>query len=85
MPLRVAQTWRKTVIDNYLELKIEMKEQRHYQSPRVLKEVVFQLEDGLLAASIVDKSLQITSNGQETKDINAADEQFQWNDKWTWE
>ena len=62
-----------------------MKTRTHYQTPRVLKEVAVQLEADLLAASIVDDSLSIISDGQEVTDIDASSGDFQWNEKWNWE
>ncbi|MBO6168685.1 MAG: hypothetical protein J6O51_01805 [Bacteroidales bacterium] len=65
-----------------------MKTTRHYQAPRVLKEVEASLETSLLAASIVDESLEILSDGQKVTGIDASGTGtggFDWNNNWTWE
>ena len=63
-----------------------MKEQRRYQSPRVLKEVAFEPEAVLLAGSIVDDDFVLESAGQEVNNINADSGQTtEWNKSWKWE
>ena len=62
-----------------------MKTNRHYQTPMVLKEVTLQLERDFLAKSIVDDSLLIFSDGQEVENVEAASEDFDWNNTWEWE
>ncbi|MBQ3766787.1 MAG: hypothetical protein II874_08640 [Bacteroidales bacterium] len=58
---------------------------KHYQTPRVLKEVDVLLERDFLAGSIVDDSLLIVSDGQEVMEVDAASEDFDWNNNWEWE
>ena len=64
---------------NYMRMK------RHYQTPGVLRKVTVLLEGDLLAASIVDESLEIISDGQEVVDIDASSSEFGWNNHWEWE
>ena len=61
-----------------------MKRKHKFESPTVLQAVDLSLEGGLLAGSIVDQ-LEITSVGQEVHDLNADDQQFEWNENWNWE
>ena len=58
---------------------------KHYQTPRVLTEVDVLLERDFLAGSIVDDSLLIVSDGQEVMEVDAASEDFDWNNNWEWE
>ena len=58
---------------------------KHYQTPRVLTEVNVLLERDFLAGSIVDDSLLIVSDGQEVTEVDAASEDFDWNNSWEWE
>ena len=60
-----------------------MKEQRHYQAPRVLKEVSLLLEEDLLATSIVNNNFKLESAGQEVNNISADTQE--WNNAWSWE
>ena len=62
-----------------------MNKTRRYQAPVVLKRVTVLLEGDLLAASIVDESLEIISDGQEVVDIDASSSEFGWNNHWEWE
>ncbi len=62
-----------------------MNKTRRYQAPVVLKRVTVLLEGDLLAASIVDESLEIISDGQEVVDIDASSSDFGWNNQWNWE
>lgn len=59
-----------------------MKRKQPYKAPAILREVRLQLEGEILAASTVDKTAPIISNGQELVEINAED--FDWNSNWTW-
>ena len=56
-----------------------------YQTPTVLKEVAVLLERDFLKGSIVDDSLLIVSDGQEVTEVDAASEDFDWNNSWEWE
>ena len=62
-----------------------MNKKQTYQTPRVLQEVNVLLERDFLEASIVDESLMIYSDAQEVVDVDAASEDFDWNNDWTWE
>jgi len=59
-----------------------MKRKQPYKAPAILREVRLQMEGEILAASTVDKTAPIISNGQELVEINAED--FDWNSNWTW-
>ena len=50
-----------------------MKRKQPYKAPAILREVRLQLEGEILAASTVDKTAPIISNGQELVEINAED------------
>ena len=62
-----------------------MKRKHPYKAPAILREVRLQLEDEILAASTVDLTAPIISNGQEVVDINADSQEFDWNSNWTWQ
>ena len=62
-----------------------MNKNKTYQTPRVLQEVDVQLERDFLEGSIVDDSLLIVSDGQEVTEVDAAGEDFDWNNSWEWE
>ena len=62
-----------------------MKKKQTYQTPTVLKEVSVLLERDFLEGSIVDDSLLIVSDGQEVTEVDAAGEDFDWNNSWEWE
>ena len=62
-----------------------MNKNKTYQTPRVLQEVDVLLERDFLAGSIVDDSLLIVSDGQEVTEVDAASEDFDWNNSWEWE
>ena len=62
-----------------------MNKNKTYQTPRVLQEVDVLLERDFLAGSIVDDSLLIVSDGQEVTEVDAAGEDFDWNNSWEWE
>ena len=62
-----------------------MNKQQTYQTPRVLQEVDVLLERDFLEGSIVDDSLLIVSDGQEVTEVDAASEDFDWNNSWEWE
>ena len=62
-----------------------MTKKLHFETPAVLQAVDLSLEGTLLAGSIVDEALAITSTGQEVTDIDASSEDFDWNSQWTWE
>lgn len=62
-----------------------MKRKQPYKAPAILREVHLQLEDGILAASTVDLTAPIISNGQEVVDINADSSDFDWNSNWQWQ
>ncbi len=62
-----------------------MNKKQTYQTPTVLKEVSVLLERDFLAGSIVDDSLLIVSDGQEVTEVDAAGEDFDWNNSWEWE
>ena len=62
-----------------------MNKQQTYQTPTVLKEVSVLLERDFLEGSIVDDSLLIVSDGQEVTEVDAASEDFDWNNSWEWE
>ena len=62
-----------------------MNKQQTYQTPRVLQEVSVLLERDFLEGSIVDDSLLIVSDGQEVTEVDAAGEDFDWNNSWEWE
>jgi hypothetical protein len=62
-----------------------MNKQQTYQTPRVLQEVSVLLERDFLEGSIVDDSLLIVSDGQEVTEVDAASEDFDWNNSWEWE
>ena len=65
-----------------------METKKHYQAPRVLRQVEVSPETSLLATSIVDESLEILSDGQKVTDIDASGTGtggFDWNNKWKWE
>ena len=61
-----------------------MKRKQPYKAPAILREVRLQLEGEILAASTVDKTAPIISNGQELVEINADSADFDWNNNWTW-
>ena len=56
-----------------------------YQTPTVLTEVGVQLEREFLKGSIVDQSLLLYSDGQPLEEVDAASEDFNWNNQWDWE
>ena len=62
-----------------------MNKKQTYQTPRVLQEVDVLLERDFLEGSIVDDSLLIVSDGQEVTEVDAAGEDFDWNNSWEWE
>lgn len=62
-----------------------MNKNKTYQTPTVLKEVAVLLERDFLKGSIVDDSLLIVSDGQEVTEVDAASEDFDWNNSWEWE
>jgi len=62
-----------------------MNKKQTYQTPVVLKEVGVLLERNFLEGSIVDDSLLIVSDGQEVTEVDAAGEDFDWNNSWEWE
>lgn len=62
-----------------------MNKKQTYQTPVVLKEVSVLLERNFLEGSIVDDSLLIVSDGQEVTEVDAAGEDFDWNNSWEWE
>ena len=62
-----------------------MNKKQTYQTPMVLKEVSVLLERNFLEGSIVDDSLLIVSDGQEVTEVDAAGEDFDWNNSWEWE
>ena len=62
-----------------------MNKNKTYQTPVVLQEVNVLLEREFLAASIVDQSLKIYSDGQEVVEIDAESSDFDWNKGWEWE
>ena len=62
-----------------------MNKKQTYQTPTVLKEVSVLLERDFLGGSIVDDSLLIVSDGQEVTEVDAAGEDFDWNNSWEWE
>lgn len=62
-----------------------MNKNKTYQTPVVLQEVNVLLEREFLAASIVDQSLKIYSDGQEVEEVDAASTDFDWNSSWEWE
>ena len=62
-----------------------MNKKQTYQTPVVLKEVSVLLERDFLEGSIVDDSLLIVSDGQEVTEVDAAGEDFDWNNSWEWE
>ncbi len=62
-----------------------MNKKQTYQTPTVLKEVGVLLERNFLEGSIVDDSLLIVSDGQEVTEVDAAGEDFDWNNSWEWE
>ena len=62
-----------------------MNKKQTYQTPRVLQEVDVLLERDFLEGSIVDDSLLIVSDGQEVTEVDAASEDFDWNNSWEWE
>lgn len=62
-----------------------MNKKQTYQTPTVLKEVSVLLERNFLEGSIVDDSLLIVSDGQEVTEVDAAGEDFDWNNSWEWE
>ena len=62
-----------------------MNKKQTYQTPTVLKEVSVLLERVFLEGSIVDDSLLIVSDGQEVTEVDAAGEDFDWNNSWEWE
>ena len=62
-----------------------MNKNKTYQTPRVLQEVDVLLERDFLEGSIVDDSLLIVSDGQEVTEVDAAGEDFDWNNSWEWE
>lgn len=62
-----------------------MNKKQTYQTPVVLKEVGVLLERDFLEGSIVDDSLLIVSDGQEVTEVDAAGEDFDWNNSWEWE
>jgi hypothetical protein len=63
-----------------------MNKNKTYQTPVVLTEVNVLLERDFLAGSIVDESLAIYSDGQDVTEVKADDEeQFDWNNSWSWE
>lgn len=62
-----------------------MNKNKTYQTPTVLKEVDVLLERDFLKGSIVDDSLLIVSDGQEVTEVDAASEDFDWNNSWEWE
>jgi len=62
-----------------------MNKKQTYQTPTVLKEVSVLLERDFLEGSIVDDSLLIVSDGQEVTEVDAAGEDFDWNNSWEWE
>ncbi len=62
-----------------------MNKNKTYQTPVVLQEVNVLLEREFLAASIVDESLMIYSDGQVVEEVDAASTDFDWNSSWEWE
>lgn len=62
-----------------------MNKKQTYQTPVVLKEVGVLLERDFLEGSIVDDSLLIVSDGQDVTEVDAAGEDFDWNNSWEWE
>ena len=61
-----------------------MKQKSRYESPSIQRVVHLQIEDEILAASTVDLTAPIISNGQEVVDIDAGSTEFDWNNNWTW-
>ena len=62
-----------------------MKRKHKFESPTVLQAVDLSLEGGILLKGSIVEQLEITSVGQEVHDLNADDQQFEWNENWNWE
>ena len=62
-----------------------MNKKQTYQTPVVLKEVSVLFERDFLDGSIVDESLMIYSDAQETVEVDSDSAEFDWNNDWTWE
>ena len=60
-----------------------MRQKKKFISPMILEIADFQLEEAILAGSIVDNDFMLESAGQSVNNINA-DEQ-DWNQNWEWD
>ena len=61
-----------------------MKKKQAYEVPAILRKTPLNMEGEILAASTVDKTAPIISDGQEVVDIDAGSSEFDWNSNWTW-
>ncbi len=57
---------------------------KKFETPRVIREVALQAESCFLGGSIVDTGVELISDGQEVKNIDASSSEFDWNSNWTW-
>ena len=60
-----------------------MRQKKKFIPPMILEIADFQLEEAILAGSIVDNNFMLESAGQSVNNINA-DEQ-DWNQNWEWD
>ena len=60
-----------------------MRQKKKFILPMILEIADFQLEEAILAGSIVDNNFMLESAGQSVNNINA-DEQ-DWNQNWEWD
>lgn len=61
-----------------------MEKKQVYMAPAILRKTPLKMEGEILAASTVDLTAPIISNGQEVVDIDAGSSDFDWNSNWTW-
>lgn len=60
-----------------------MRQKKKFIPPMILEIAAFQLEEAILAGSIVDNNFMLESAGQSVNNIDA-DEQ-DWNQNWEWD